>query len=139
MIAILPLCAPATFASEIEFEEGLNSLAEGGPGFSDLSTLIDLFGQPTPLFYAQHTIALKLTNFHKVERIKQRMRGKAILEGQYKFIMNDRAIYALWGKGKLPAEIKGEVRLTDISGEKKIVTSNSIRLTGSPIFIEIIE
>ena len=25
MIAILPLCAPATFASEIEFEEGLNS------------------------------------------------------------------------------------------------------------------
>ena len=76
MITILPLCAPATFASEIEFEEGLNSLAVGGPGFSDLSTLIDLFGQPTPLFYAQRTIALKLTNFHKIERIKQTNKRK---------------------------------------------------------------
>ena len=139
MIAILPLCAPATFASEIEFEGGLNSLAEGGPGFSDLSTLIDSSGKPTPLFYAQRSVALKLGNFHKVKRIKQRIRGKTILKGQYKFIENDRAIYALWGKGRLPAEIKGEVRLTDISGEKRIVTSNSIRLTSSPIFVEIIE
>ena len=73
MIAILPLCAPATFASEIEFQEGLNSLAE------------------------------------------------------------------VWGKGRLPSEIKGKVKVADISGSEKVLTSGSIRLTSSPIFVERIE
>ncbi|TKJ42805.1 hypothetical protein CEE35_09365 [Candidatus Aerophobetes bacterium Ae_b3b] len=154
MIIILLLFLPATFASEIEFQEGLNSFfgfmpagfdfeharqAEGGPGFSDLSTLIDLSGQPTPLFYAQRTIALKLANFQKTKKIKERIRGKIILEGQYKFINDDRVIYVLWGKGRLPSEIKGKVKVADISGSEKVLTSGSIRLTSSPIFIEIIE
>jgi len=73
MIAILPLCAPATFASEIEFQEGLNSLAE------------------------------------------------------------------VWGKGRLPSEIKGKVKVADISGSEKVLASGSIRLTSSPIFVERIE
>jgi len=139
MIIILLLFVPAPFASEIEFEEGLNSLAEGGPGFSDLSTLIDSSGKPTPLFYAQRTIALKLANFQKIKKIKEKIRGKIILEGQYRFIDDDRAIYALWGKGRLPSEIKGKVKVANISGSEKILTSGSIRLTSSPIFIEIIE
>jgi len=58
---------------------------------------------------------------------------------QNRFIEDDRVIYVLWGKGKLPSEIKGEVRLTDISGNEEIITPESIRLTSSPVFIEIIE
>jgi len=115
------------------------SEAEGGPGFSDLSTLIDSSGKPTPLFSAHQSIALKLGNFQEVETIKQQIRGKTILQGQYKFSRDDRVIHVLWGKGRLPSEIKGEVRVTDISGNEKIITSDSIRLTSSPIFIEIIE
>ena len=148
MIAILPLCVPAVFASEMEFQEGLNSFfgfmpagfdfeharqAEGGPGFSDLSD------QPTPLFYAHCTIALKLRNFQKVEIIKEKVRGKIILEGQYRFIKDEGVIYLLWGEGRLPSEIKGEVKVTNISGSEKILTSGSIRLTSRPIFVEKIE
>ncbi len=95
--------------------------------------------QPTPLFYAQCTIALKLANFQKIKKIKEKIRGKIILEGQYRFINDDRVIYVLWGKGRLPSEIKGKVKVADISGSEKVLTSGSIRLTSSPIFIEIIE
>jgi len=115
------------------------SQAEAGPGFSDLSSLIDSSGKPTPLFSAHQTIALKLGGFQEVETIKQQIRGKTILQGQYRFSKDDRVIYVLWGKGRLPSEIEGEVRVTDISGNEKIITSDSIRLTSSPIFIEIIE
>ncbi len=73
IIIILFLFLPVTFASEIEFQEGLNSLAE------------------------------------------------------------------IWGKGRLPSEIKGKVKVADISGSERVLTSGSIRLTSSPIFIEIIE
>ena len=89
---------------------------------SDLSTLIDSSGKPTPLFSAHQRIALKLGSFQEVETIKQQVRGKTVTEGQYRFIEDDRVIYALWGKGRLPSEIKGEVRLTDISGNEEIIT-----------------
>jgi len=131
--------AEKLFYVNLRLPEHLPSEAEGGPGFSDLSTLIDLSGQPTPLFYAQRTIALKLANFQKIKKIKEKIRGKIILEGQYRFINDDRVIYVLWGKGRLPSEIKGKVKVADISGSEKILTSGSIRLTSSPIFIEIIE
>ena len=101
--------------------------------------MIDSSGKPTPLFSAHQTIALKLGSFQEVETIKQQTRGKTILEGQYSFSKDDRVIYVLWGKGRLPTKIEGEVRVTDISGNAKIITSDSIRLTSSPIFIEIIE
>jgi len=131
--------AEKLFYVNLRLPQFLPSEAEGGPGFSDLSTLIDLSGKPTPLFYAQRTIALKLGSFQEVETIKQQIRGKTILQGQYRFSKDDRVIYVLWGKGRLPSEIKGEVRVTNISGNDKIITSDSIRLTSSPIFIEIIE
>jgi len=115
------------------------SQAEAGPGFSDLSTLIDSSGKPTPLFSAHQTIALKLGGFQEVETIKQQIRGKTILQGQYRFSKDDRVIYVLWGKDGLPTEIKDEVRVMNISGSEKIITSDSIRLTSSPIFVEIIE
>jgi len=109
---------------------------EGGPGFSDLSTLVNSFGRLTPLFYAHQTIALKLEDFDRVEKIKEKVSGKTILEGQYKFFKDNRIIYVLWGKGSPPPEIEGEVKVTDISGSEKILTSDSIQLTNSPIFVE---
>ena len=131
--------AEKLFYVNLRLPQFLPSEAEGGPGFSDLSTLIDLSGQPTPLFYTQRTIALKLGSFQEVETIKQQIRGKTILEGQYRFTKDDRVIYVLWGKGRLPSQIKGEVKVTDISGNEKIITSDSIRLTSSPIFVQTIE
>lgn len=115
------------------------SQAEGGPGFSYLSTLIDLSGKPTPLFSAHQTIALKLESFQEVETIKQEVRGKTILQGQYRFTKDDGVIYVFWGKSKLPSEIEAEVRVTDISGKERVVASDSIRLTSSPIFVEMVE
>lgn len=70
-------------SAEFDFEHARQ--AEGGPGFSDLSTLIDLSGKPTPLFSAHQTIALKLGSFQEVETVKQQIRGKTILKGQYRF------------------------------------------------------
>ncbi|TKJ46489.1 hypothetical protein CEE34_08640 [Candidatus Aerophobetes bacterium Ae_b3a] len=131
--------AEKLFYVNLRLPQFLPSQAEGGPGFSDLSTLIDLSGKPTPLFYAQRTIPLKLGSFQEVETIKQQIRGKTILEGQYRFSKDDRVIYVLWGKGRLPSQIKGEVRVTNISGNDKIITSDSIRLTSSPIFVQTIE
>ena len=109
---------------------------KGGPGFSDLSTLVDSSGNLTPLFYAHHTIALKLENFQEVEKIREIVRDNTILEGQYKFLKDNKVVYVLWGIGNLPSEIKGKVKVTDISGSEKILPSDAIQLTDSPIFIE---
>lgn len=74
-----------------------------------------------------------------MEKIKEEINGKTILEGQYRFFKDNRIIYVLWGKGSLPAEIEDKVKVTDISGSEKILTSDSIQLTNSPIFVEKIE
>jgi len=77
-----------------------------------------------------------LEDFEKVEKIKEKISGKTVLEGQYKFFKDNRVIYVLWGKGSLPPDIEGKVKVTDISGSEKILTSDSIQLTNSPIFVE---
>ncbi len=74
-----------------------------------------------------------------MEIIKQQLRRKTIVEGQYRFTEDDRVIYVLRGEGKLPSETKGELRLTDMAGNEEIITSDSIRLTSSLVFIEIID
>lgn len=124
------------FYVNLRLPEHLPSQEEGGPGFSDLSTLVDSSGNLTPLFYAHLTVVLKLEDFHKVEKIKEKISGKTILEGQYRFFKDNRVIYVLWGKGSPSSEIEGEVKVTDISGSEKILTSDSIQLTDSPIFVE---
>jgi hypothetical protein len=131
--------AKKLFYVNLRLPEHLPPEEDGGPGFSDLSTLVDSSGDLTPLFYAHRTIALKLEDFKRVEKIRERVRGKTILKGQYRFIKDRKVIYVLWGRGKLPSEIEGKVKVTDISGSEKILTSDSIRLTNSPIFVEKIE
>jgi len=128
--------AKKLFYVNLRLPEHLPAEEEGGPGFSDLSTLVDSSGRLRPLFFAHRTIALKLGDFKKVERIKEKVRGKIIVEGQYRFLRDNGVIYALWGKGRLPSEIKGKVKVTDISGSEKTLRSGLIRLTSSPIFVE---
>lgn len=57
--------------------------------------------------------------------------------GQYAFKNGDRTIYVLWGSAPLPPEISGEITLTDIYGESSLVQASSIRLSDTPVFIEI--
>ena len=54
----------------------------------------------------------------------------------YKFIVNGKAVYVVWGQ-KLPKEITGQVKVTDIFGNEKIMNASEIKLTESPAFIEI--
>jgi len=55
--------------------------------------------------------------------------------GQYKFVIQGRTVYALWGSGSLPAEITGEVRVIDITGAERVADAASLRLSDSPIFV----
>ncbi len=80
-----------------------------------------------PGYYALKTMVLKLDAFTSVEKLA---------EGQYKFMVNEKPVYVLWGPGEIPEEITGEVLITDIYGEESRVNSSTIKLTDSLIFVE---
>ena len=79
-------------------------------------------------YYAFETMVSKIDYFTLVEKLN---------EGQYKFTVNEKSVYVLWGDGNIPEEIKGTVKITDIKGNGKEADASSIVLTESPIFIEI--
>ena len=79
----------------------------------------------------------ELSEDDKVEIIREKIGGWSISEGQYRFNINGKLIYALWGVGALPQEITGQVKLTEISGAQRVVDSATLKLNDSPIFIEI--
>lgn len=83
--------------------------------------------QKQKAFYAFQTIVDKIDYFEEVEQLN---------EGQYKFTVEGRPVYVLWGDRPLPAEIGGKVRLTDIFGAAKEVDAAEINLTDSPVYIE---
>jgi hypothetical protein len=109
-----------------------------GPPFDERSALITDNGQKSALFYAHLTIAQILGNLDEsdtVEIIKERIGEWHIEEGQYKFVIDGKTVYALWGSSPLPAEITGEVTVFDITGTEQVIDSASIRLSDSPIFV----
>ena len=63
-----------------------------------------------------------------VEIIKEKVGDWSIEEGQYRFDIEGRTVYALWGTGSPPAEITGEVRVIEISGAEKVTDSASLEL-----------
>jgi len=87
-------------------------------------------GSKTPYYYALKTLATKLENFTSVENMG---------EGRYKFIVDNKPVYVLWGMGSLPSEITGTVKMTDISGNEEQKQAPEITLSNSPIFIEPVE
>ena len=117
----------------------LPPMRQGVP-FDERSALIKDNGDKSPLFYAHLTLANilgKLSEKDEVETIMERVGDWHIEEGQYRFTIRGKTIYALWGTGSLPPEITGEVKVTDISGAQSIADSVTLKLSDSPIFIEL--
>lgn len=92
------------------------------------SMAFDTEGQPRLFLTTLKTIESKIGGFSKVEKIA---------DSQYKFIVGDKIIYALWS-GTLPNEIIGKVKVTDIKGQKQIMDATGIKLKANqPVFIEL--
>jgi hypothetical protein len=73
----------------------------------------------------------------EVEILKEKVSDWHIGEGQYKFTIDNKVVYAFWGTGSLPPEISGEVKITEISGVSRVADSATLKLQDSPIFIKI--
>ncbi len=116
----------------------LPPVKEGVP-FDERSALIKDNGDKSPLFYAHLTVANMLGDLNEgdeVEIIKEKIGSWSIEEGQYRFNIEGKTVYALWGVGSLPAEITGEVKVTEISGTQTVADSATLQLSDSPIFVE---
>jgi len=82
--------------------------------------------QPRLFFATLKMIDRKISGFSKIEKIAY---------GQYKFIVKNKAVYALWS-GKMPAEITGQVTITHIDGSRVIKDAADVSLsTDEPIFV----
>lgn len=97
------------------------------PGHPDAALIAGLF-KKNPIYYSFETLVKKIDYFESVEELAQ---------NQYKFIVNGKPVYILWGTGTVPNEITGLVRVTDITGEEKDMDASLIILTDSPVFVEI--
>jgi len=97
------------------------------PGHPD-AALIAGWGRKNPIYYSFRTLVEKIDYFESVE---------GLAKDQYKFIVNGKPVYILWGTGSLPDEITGLVKVIDIKGDEKEMEASSIILTDSPIFVEI--
>jgi hypothetical protein len=109
-----------------------------GPPFDERSAIITDDGQKSALFYAHLTIAEMLGELGKddtVEIISESIVDWHIEAGQYRFVIDGRIVYALWGGGPAPAEITGEVTVVDISGTEKVMDAASLVLSDSPVFV----
>lgn len=78
-------------------------------------------------FYAFKTMVDKIDYFDSAEKLA---------EGQYRFTIDGRSVYVLWGSQPLPSEISGKVTITDIYGQQKKTDAEDIRLTESPVYID---
>lgn len=67
----------------------------------------------------------KISGFSKVEKVA---------DGQYKFIVKDKPVYALWS-GKMPAEITGQVTITRIDDSQAIEDAAYVSLSTEPIIV----
>jgi hypothetical protein len=79
--------------------------------------------------FAFQTIVDKIDYFVSVEILD---------DGQYKFILENKSVYVLWGENNISDEIVGQVRVTDVSGVETIINSTDLVLSESPVFVEMI-
>ncbi len=96
------------------------------------NALIEESGSRKPAFTSYKTMIDKIDYFTSITRLS---------EGQYKYTFSDKdPVYVLWcesGTCQLPSEISGNVKVTDYQGNEQTMSTNEIRLTSSPIFVEI--
>ena len=110
-----------------------------GVPFDERSALIKDNGDKSPIFYAHLTVANilgELSESDEIETIREKVGSWSIEEGQYRFIIKGKIVYTLWGTGSLPAEITGQVKVTEISGMQSVTDSATLKLSNSPIFVE---
>jgi hypothetical protein len=91
------------------------------------AALVDPDGRKRPAWYALYTLIQKLDGFSQVETLAY---------GQYKFTVNGRTVYVLWGSGSVPSEISGQVRVTTYTGEEYEAQASQLSLSNDPIFVE---
>ena len=78
-------------------------------------------------YYAFQTMVNKIDYFDSVEKLD---------DDQYKFTIDDKIVYVLWGSGDIPSEITGEVIVTSINGDEQTLDASEVELSDSPIFLE---
>jgi len=103
---------------------------EKGNNKKPLDGIVNLDHTPKEAYYSYQTMVSKLDDFSFVQKLS---------EGQYKFMVNNKPVYVLWsdtGKGKVPDEISGTVKVTDYLGSEKIMEASAIQLSESPVFVE---
>jgi hypothetical protein len=106
--------------------------------FGEESALFSNDGDQNSLFQAHATIAGLLGNLKSgdtVEVISERVGSWYIEEGHYKFNIDGKTVFALFGGGKVPAEISGQITVLDIDGVETMMEASEVRLSDSPIFI----
>lgn len=92
------------------------------------SAMFNLQGSSREILVILKTINQKLTGFSKAEKIA---------DGQYKFTVNNKTIYALWS-GTLPNEISGKIKVTDIKGQEQTMDAAGIKLSADqPVLVEL--
>ena len=90
------------------------------------AALIDESGRKKPGYYAFKTLVDLIGRFESVEK----------LEGScYKFVVEGREVYVVWGDGRLPQELAGEVCVVDVYGSTSKVDASSIAISDKPLFV----
>ena len=110
-----------------------------GAPFDERSALLNGSLQKTPMFYTHRTIVEMLGDLDAddtVEIFTEKVGPWSIDTGQYKFVVDGKPIYALWGNGPLPPEIHGTVKITKMSGQAHTADAATVALSAEPIFIE---
>jgi len=79
------------------------------PPFLKQCALVDENGERRPAYYGLKALIEKLDRFTSAENLA---------EGQYRFVVEGKTIYVLWGSDEIPKEIIGEVLVTDIYGQE---------------------
>ena len=91
------------------------------------ASLVTNDGRFKPAWYAMHTLVQKLDGFTAVE---------TLADGQYKFTVDERAVYVLWGSADLPQDISGLVQVTTYTGDSSTMPARDITLNDDPIVVE---
>jgi len=99
---------------------------ENSPGDEE-SWLIGKTGEKQEPYYAYKTMVTKLDYFDKVEKI---------VDGQFKFTIDTKIVYVLWGTNDINEDITGQIKITDLKGTEKTIDSNTLILNDSPVFVE---
>ena len=106
--------------------------------WTDASAMIDSNDEKTRVYHTVQTVASKLNQFTDVEIIREELfrDNHRVKSGQYKFTVDEKPVYVLWGEGDLPVELEGMVVVTDIKGNTQRMNADAVTVTDAPIFVE---